>query len=72
MTGARKLPAATVRRFTLAEECLRATRVGRTPIDTMLALGDGAFFVELRPAEFARFALAVASVRWQQSQAVRP
>ena len=72
MTGARKLPAATVRRFALAEECLRATRLGHTPIDTLQALADGGFFVELRPAEFARFALAVASVRWQQNQAVRP
>ena len=68
----RPLPAATRRRFALAEECLRATRLGHTPIDTLQALADGGFFVELRPAEFARFALAVASVRWQQGRAVRP
>ena len=67
----RPLPAATRRRFALAEECLRATRLGHTPIDTMEALADGAWFVELRPAEFARFALAVASIRWQQHQAAR-
>ncbi len=66
----RPLPPATVQRFALAEQCLRATRLGHTPIDTLQALADGAFFVELRPVEFARFALAVASIRWQQHQAV--
>ena len=67
----RPLPAATARRFALAEKCLRATRLGYTPIDTLQALADGAWFVELRPVEFARFALAVASIRWQQRQLVR-
>ena len=68
----RPLPAATLRRFALAQRCLRAAgRSGGMRIDTLAGLMDGAVLVELQPEEFARFALAVAAVRWQRERAVR-
>ena len=38
------------------------------PIDIYAALADGGFIVKLRPAEFSRFALAVAHVRSVQAK----
>ena len=67
----RHLPPTFVRHSALAESCLRAVRFRDAPIDVLGPLFHARAIVQLRPAEFAEFAMAVARVRLAQGRAVR-